>query len=80
MRNIRFQFAEMNDEQSRAGHIFPVNETDTFKIKRNQGEATVATYEVDIIRIAEYINTVVGTRQIPLGKKGSVVMKLDVEV
>ena len=39
-----------------------------------------AKYDVDIIRIAEYINEVVATRKIPDGKKGSVVMKLDVEV
>ena len=32
------------------------------------------------MRIAEYINDVVGTRQIPNDGKGAVVMKLDVEV
>ena len=32
------------------------------------------------MRIAEYINDVVGTRKIPNGGKGAVVMKLDVEV
>ena len=31
-------------------------------------------------RIADYVNKVVGTRKIPNGKKGAVVIKLDVEV
>ena len=40
-------------------------------------------YNVTIVRIAEYINTVVGTRRIVDNKAGpapAVVMKLDVEV
>jgi len=37
------------------------------------------TYEVNIIRIADYINKVVGTRKLPSGRTGVVVMKLDVE-
>ena len=37
-------------------------------------------YDVNVMRIAEYINDVVGTRQIPNDGKGAVVMKLDVEV
>ena len=41
-------------------------------------------YNVTIVRIAEYINTVVGTRRIVNNTPGSltpaVVMKLDVEV
>ena len=45
-----------------------------------KGHETVATYQVDIIRIAEYINAVVGTRKIPNNQRGAVVMKLDVEV
>ena len=36
--------------------------------------------EVPVVRIAEYIRDVVGTRQIPQHKEGKVVMKLDVEV
>ena len=40
----------------------------------------VETYDVEIIRIADFIKTVVGTRKVPNGRKGSVVMKLDVEV
>ena len=36
--------------------------------------------EVPVVRIAEYIRDVVGTRQIPDNKEGKVVMKLDVEV
>ena len=31
-------------------------------------------------RIADYINKVVGTRKLPSGRTGVVVMKLDVEV
>ena len=37
-------------------------------------------YDVNVMRIAEYINDVVGTRKIPNDGKGAVVMKLDVEV
>ena len=33
-----------------------------------------------ISRIADYVNNIVATRVIPAGKKGVVVMKLDVEV
>ena len=36
--------------------------------------------DVSVVRIAEYIKEVVGQRSIPHGKKGAVVMKLDVEV
>ena len=36
--------------------------------------------DVSVVRIAEYIREVVGRRSIPHGKKGAVVMKLDVEV
>ena len=36
--------------------------------------------EVPVVRIAEYIRDVVGTREISNHKKGAVVMKLDVEV
>ena len=48
------------------------NVKDEFEVK--------ATYDVDIIRIADYIKNIVATRSIPDGKKGVVVMKLDVEV
>ena len=34
---------------------------------------------IPVVRIAEYINKVVGTRYIPPGRRGSVIMKLDVE-
>ena len=36
--------------------------------------------DVSVMRIAEYVKKVVGKRSIPHGKKGAVVMKLDVEV
>ena len=36
--------------------------------------------EVSVMRIAEYVKKVVGKRSLPHGKKGAVVMKLDVEV
>ena len=36
--------------------------------------------DVSVVRIAEYVKEVVGTRLIPHSKKGAVVMKLDVEV
>ena len=36
--------------------------------------------DVSVVRIAEYVKEVVGKRSIPHGKKGAVVMKLDVEV
>ena len=36
--------------------------------------------DVPVVRIAEFIRDVVGTRQISEDKKGAVVMKLDVEV
>ena len=55
----------------REAHIVMDNVKDEFKVK--------ATYEVDIIRIADYIKNIVGTRSVPEGKKGVVVMKLDVE-
>ena len=42
-------------------------------------EAATKT-EVRVIRIAEYINTVVATRKRPDNSPGAVVMKLDVEV
>ena len=35
---------------------------------------------VPVIRISEFINKYVATRRIPQGKRGAVVMKLDVEV
>ena len=37
-------------------------------------------HTVPVIRISEYINKYVATRHIPPGKRGAVVMKLDVEV
>ena len=36
--------------------------------------------DISVVRIAEYVKEVVGKRSIPHGKKGAVVMKLDVEV
>ena len=36
--------------------------------------------DISVVRIAEYVKEVVGTRSKPHGKKGAVVMKLDVEV
>ena len=48
---------------------------------RNNVYYTNRTYHtVPVIRISEYINKYVATRHIPPGKKGAVVMKLDVEV
>ena len=49
---------------------------DTYKDQ----DLVIDTYDVDIIRIADYIKTVVGTRKLPSGRNGTVVMKLDVEV
>ena len=37
-------------------------------------------HNVTIIRIAEYINTVVGSRKVRDKSKAAVIMKLDVEV
>ena len=42
--------------------------------------SNLQTFDITVIRIADYINNVVGTRKIPGNKKGAVVMKLDVEV
>ena len=36
--------------------------------------------DISVVRIAEFVNEVVGKRSIPQGKKGAVIMKLDVEV
>ena len=55
----------------REAHIVMDNVKDEFEVK--------ATYDVDIIRIADYIKNIVGTRAVPEGKKGVVAMKLDVE-
>ena len=49
-------------------------------LKKNYFYANKTYDTVPVIRISEYINTYVATRQIPPGKKGAVVMKLDVEV
>ena len=38
------------------------------------------TLKTNVLRIADFINKVVGTRKVPDDKKGAVVMKLDVEV
>ena len=72
-RSPSLQFAVTSqDPKMRDSHI--VEET----IKDQK--IVVQTYDVDIIRIAEYIKSVVGTRIMPREKKGTVVMKLDVEV
>ena len=78
--NIVFilQFSEIDDESLRAGHIVTDLKNDTYSLKKNQ--KITQTYEVEIVRIAQYINEVVATRKIPNGVKGTVVMKLDVEV
>ena len=60
------------------GHIDLKLEDDSYSLLEN--ETVTTTYEVDIIRIADYIKDVVATRHIPKGDTGSVVMKLDVEV
>ena len=49
-------------------------------LKNNFYYTNKTYYTVPVIRISEYINTYVATRKIPPGKKGAVVMKLDVEV
>ena len=72
------QFTELNDfPAQRAGHIVPSSGNDTYYIENT---IVAAKYEVNIIRIAQYINEVVATRKIPPGRKSAVVMKLDVEV
>ena len=69
---------ETNDKSQRVGHIDIAVEDDSYSLLEN--ETVTTTYEVEIVRITDYIKEVVATRQIPNGKKGSVVMKLDVEV
>ena len=49
-------------------------------IKADPDIAAAAKTEVRVIRIAEYINTVVAARRRPDNNPGAVVMKLDVEV
>ena len=49
-------------------------------IKADPDIAAATKTEVRVIRIAEYINTVVATRRRPDNSTGAVVMKLDVEV
>ena len=69
----KLQFAEADDSDvMREAHLVDENIKDVFLVKR--------TYEVEIIRIAEYIQQVIGRRKIPNGRRGVVVMKLDVEV
>ena len=72
------QFLETNDRSQRVGHIDLKLEDDSYSLLEN--ETVTKTYEVDIIRISDYIKDVVANREIPTGDKGSVVMKLDVEV
>ena len=76
--NIKKQFLETNDRSQRVGHIDLKLEDDSYSLLEN--ETVTKTYEVDIIRISDYIKDVVANREIPTGDKGSVVMKLDVEV
>ena len=49
-------------------------------LKKNFYYTNTTYHTVPVIRISEYINTYVATRRIPAGKRGAVVMKLDVEV
>ena len=49
-------------------------------LKKNFFYTNKTYHTVPVIRISEYINAYVATRQIPPGKRGAVVMKLDVEV
>ena len=50
------------------------------QINKNHFYMNKTYHTVPVIRISEYINKYVATRHIPPGKKGAVVMKLDVEV
>ena len=50
------------------------------QIKQNYFYTNRTYNTVPVIRISEYINKYIATRRIPSGKKGAVVMKLDVEV
>ena len=50
------------------------------QLKTNYLYTNRTYHTVPVIRISEYINTYVAPRRIPAGKKGAVVMKLDVEV
>ena len=49
-------------------------------IKADPDIAAATKTEVRVVRIAEYINTVVANRKRPDNHPGAVVMKLDVEV
>ena len=53
-------------------HMF-LQEKEFFKSRRTK------ISDVKVVRIAQYIKEVVATRKLPKGRKGSVVMKLDVE-
>ena len=50
------------------------------QLKKNYFYENKTYHTVPVIRISEYINKYVATRHIPPGKRGAVVMKLDVEV
>ena len=50
------------------------------QLKNNNFYMNKTYHTVPVIRISEYINKYVATRRIPPGKRGAVVMKLDVEV
>ena len=50
------------------------------QLKKNYFYKNTTYHTVPVIRISEYINNYVATRRIPPGKRGAVVMKLDVEV
>ena len=50
------------------------------QLKKNYFYENKPYHTVPVIRISEYINKYVATRHIPPGKRGAVVMKLDVEV
>ena len=66
------------------GYHFPMEMTSHFvtdeQIKQNYFYTNRTYNTVPVIRISEYINKYIATRRIPSGKKGAVVMKLDVEV
>ena len=50
------------------------------QLKNNYFYKNRTYHTVPVIRISEYINKYVASRVIPPGKRGAVVMKLDVEV
>ena len=54
-------------------------QTITFFSKADSDIKGSKKFEIDVMRISEYIIKIVGQRKIPENRQGAVVMKLDVE-